>query len=360
MIRKLDWYLFRKFVFTFFFMVFLLIVIVVVIDFSEKLDDFVKNDVPTSDVIFWYYANFVPWLGNLLSPICVFLAAIFVTAKLTQDSEIIAMLSGGINFYRLLMPYLVGALLFSALSFYLNAFLVPKAMDSRMDFEYKYFEKRSEYEARNIHKKIAPGLYAYMYRYDQYDMEAKLFSIEKFDSTGFLTTKLTAPNARYNDSTGVWSLNRVLIRHFRPDGTYRLERVAKLDTAIMLRHEDIYQRKNFAQSLTLPQLNEFIALERERGSDYLQELELEKHTRTAVPFSSFIMTIIAFALSTKKRRGGIALQLGLGFIICFVYVFFLVVSKGALGGLMPPWLAIWLPNLTFFFFGLVLLRLAPK
>lgn len=271
------------------------------------------------------------------------------------------MLSGGISFYRLMVPYLIAGGLFVGVSFYLNLYVVPSSLNERLDFEYHYFEIRNDNQIRNIHKKIGSTDYAYMYRYDNWTQRAYLFSLQRFDSTGSrLEQELNAAFADYIDSLDIWRMHNVLIRQIKPDGKLAFVRHAQLDTTLLLSHEDVFQRKQFAASLTMPRLNRFIALERSRGSDILKDLILEKYTRFALPFAGLVLTVIAFALSTRKRRGGIALQLGLGFIICFVFVFFLQVSRVALNDLLPLWLAVWLPNIVFGVFGLVLLRLAPK
>jgi lipopolysaccharide export system permease protein len=357
---RLDRYLLRKFVATFVFMVALMVVVITVIDIAERFDDFWKNNVPLGTAVSRYYLNLIPWLANLLSPICVFLAAIFFTARLTQDSEFIAMLSGGISFWRLLVPYLVASLLFAGVSFWLNNYLVPESIGRRVEFEFEYFDRNNPGLVSHLHKKVSTDLYVYIQRYEGRTQQASLFSLERFDSTGRLASKLMAPTAKWIDSTGSWQLYQVVIRDFLPNGEERLRTVPRMDTTLRLTHEDVFQRKSFAEAMPLPELLEYIDVERERGSDTINDLKLELHMRIAAPFASFVLTLIAYALSTRKRRGGIALQLGLGFIIAFLYVFFLSVSRSALGESIAPGLAVWLPNLVFLAVGLGLLRLVPK
>jgi lipopolysaccharide export system permease protein len=359
MFNRLDRYLFLTFLKTFLFMVGLMVVVIVVIDVAERLDDFLKNNVPFSEAFSRYYLNTIPWFINLLSPICVFLSAIFFTARLTQNSEFIAMLSGGISFYRLLVPYLVAATLLTGISFWLNNYLVPTSMARKMDFEYQYFE-HGEGSVRLIHKKLGPNRFAHIQRYDSREQRAYNVLLEQYDTTGGLQSTFWASMVVVDDSAHTWHCERVKLMDYRPDGSVRIRNLPRMDTAVGLRHEDLFQRKFFAESMPLAELEEFIELERERGSDMLTPLILERHSRAALPFASFVMTIIAYALSTKKRRGGIALQLGLGFIICFVYVFCISVSRSALGDVLEPWLAVWLPNFIFMAFGLVLLRVVPK
>jgi lipopolysaccharide export system permease protein len=360
MFTRLDRYLLRKFVVTFVFMVGLMVVVITVIDVAERFDDFWKNDVALDTAIARYYLNLIPWLANLLSPICVFLAAIFFTARLTQDTEFIAMLSGGISFYRLLRPYLIASLLFAGLSFWLNNYQVPASIGRRVAFEFEYFDKTNPGLVLHMHKKVSADVYVYIQRYEGRTFQANVFSIERFDSAGRLVSKLTAPSAMWVDSTSSWHLNNPIVRDFLPNGEEQLRTYTSLDTTLRLSHEDVFQIKSFAEAMPLPQLLEYIELERERGSDTINDLKLELYMRMAAPFASFVLTIIAFALSTRKRRGGIALQLGLGFMIAFLYVFFLSVSRSALGESIAPGLAVWLPNIVFMVIGLVLLRLVPK
>jgi len=356
--KLLDRYIIRKFLGTIFFMVLILIIVTVVIDYAEKIDDFREKKAPWQSIIFQYYANFIPFIVNLLSPICVFLAVILFTSKMTQDSEIVAILSSGISLYRLLMPYLFSAVCMTGINFYLTNFIVPKAQVKRMDFEYAFVKNYRPFDERNIHKKIASNQFVYMSAFNQYENVAYEFSLEYIEK-GKLKSRLKCDKAVYREASQEWNLQNVWIRNFKDSGEELLF-LGEKDTSILLKPEDVFKKENFVSSLTLPELNEYIDLERMRGSDFLKDLETNRHERYAFPFASIILTMIGLALSTKKRRGGIALQLGIGIVISFAYIILLQTGRLMAGEQIPGWLAVWLPNFVFFILGILLLRWAPK
>jgi lipopolysaccharide export system permease protein len=358
MIRKFDWLIFKRFVGTFIFMVLILAVIVLVIDFAEKLDDFIDRKAPTGAVIWDYYARLLPFYINLLSPICIFLAVIFFTARMTQLNENTAIFSAGVSFYRFMAPFMVTAAILGGSSFYLNAYLVPRATRVRMEFEYKYLKSQVTYSGRNLHYKVGPGTHLYLLVYSQTEREATQPSLEYYDGVR-LTGKWTADKMVYDPVRVRWTLYNVRMRRLDSTGEHVSFR-AKLDTVLRIKPEDMLRRDNYAESMPLDELYDAIELERMRGSDYLNELILEKNERIAYPFASLILTLMGVALSTRKRRGGIALQLGLGLILSFIYVLVLVTAKAAFGDLLPLWLSVWVPNIVFAVLAVILVRVAPK
>lgn len=357
-LKKIDFYILKNFVTTFIFMVMMLCIIIIVFDFSEKLEDFITKKVPYGLLIFSYYPMLLLFLANLLSPICIFLSVILFTSRMAQNSEIVAILSSGVSFYRFLLPYIITAILLGGGSYYLNSFLVPDAVEKRTDFEYTYLKNKSFYTARNIHRKIDSVNYACLYAYNQYDKIGENLLIEQFHDQK-LITRLEATSATYNDTTKSWRLGNVKIRKFYPN--HQLIRTAlTMDTAFNLKPDDIYQRDNYTESLDQTELDEYIKSERIRGSDILADLEMEKQERFAYPFATLILTVIGVSLSSRKTRGGIALQIGLGLILGFIYVFMLVSAKVAFSGIFPLWFGIWFPNIVFSILAIILIRWAPK
>jgi lipopolysaccharide export system permease protein len=329
------------------------------IDFSEKLGDFM--DAVSADawgIFRHYYLNFLTFLGHLLSPICVFLAVILFTSRLTQNSEIVAILSSGVSFYRLMRPYLLTAGFLTLVSFYLGGWRVP---DATLRFETYYYDEirsRDYHDEQNIHRKVGPSHFVYMYNFNQYENEGRQFSLEEFRA-GEMIKKTQAPKVRYIDSLGQWRIYNPVERHILPNGE-RLVQRPTYDTTLYLKPSDIYKPNNYSRSLQLPELQLRIQEELERGGSYVRPLRYELHERFAFPFAMLILTVIGFALSTRKRRGGIALQLGLGLILAFSYIIVLTLSKTVLGDSLPVWLAIWTPNLIYSGIAYWLIRWAPK
>ena len=356
--KKIDQYITRQFLTTYFFIQGMIIALVCLVDFVEKIDDFLDRQIAWSDVLFVYYANFIPYYGNLFMPICVFLAVIFFTSRMANRAEIIPLLSAGVSFYRLFVPYLAVAVLLTGLSFYLKSYSVPISAKRRILFEYTLQDKKQMSSNRNIHKKVAPDTYVYFNYYNEDRKEGHNFTLERIEE-GDIRTKLHATRIKWVDSTESWRLSRVTQREIM-GGKEAVKSYAQLDTAFLLGPEDLYVIEHKEQTLRLGELYEYIRLEEMRGSDILRELYLERHRRLAYPLAILILTIIGFAMSSRKSRGGTAFQIGIGLFLCFVYIMLLTAGEAISGGAYPPWMAVWLPNLLFLVLGVYLLRTAPK
>ncbi len=364
MVKILDWYIVKRFIGTFFFILGIFCIIIITIDVSEKLDDFIFYKPPFSALLFDYYLNFIFFFGNLISPLCVFLAVIFFTSRLAQNTEIIPVLSSGISYYRLLIPYLVSAILITGMIFYLKAYLVPKADTGIKEFDSKYMGGEKPYKDVNIHRKVSVDktdgaeTFVYFFSFNQIIKEGYIFSMEKLRQ-GDLVSKVNCEKVNWNDEKELWELHSCLCREF--DGNKeRIHFRPRIDTTFFLKPTDINVKDIHPESMTIGELESYIEAEKIRGSDILGELVLEKYRRYAYPFSAIVLTLIGFAVSTHKSRGGTALQLGLGLVISFVFVVLIVVGESLMGNKLPTWLAVWYPNLLFFAIGIVLIRYSKK
>lgn len=354
----LDRYIIKQYLTSFFFILGIIIAICILVDVVEKMDDFLEKDPPLYDIIFVYYANFVPYYGNLLAPICLFLAVILFTSQMAQRTELVPVLSSGVSFYRILVPYIITSLFLGGIAFYLRAYEVPYATVKRLDFEYQYFHKRRVSDNKNVHKKVAPDTYVYVSYYHEKRKEGQRFALERIKD-GDIITKIHAERIIWIDSTESWQLRQVRIRNM--DGMKEeLKYLPRLDTTFLLTPDDIFIVEQKAETMDLPTLIEYIKLEEMRGSDILKDLYIERHLRLADPIAVIILTLIGFAMASRKRRGGIALQIGLGILICFIYIAMRFVGYAVAGDNFPPWLAAWLPNILFFPISIFLLRIAPK
>lgn len=356
--KKIDFYIVRQYLTTFAFILGMVLAICLLVDFVEKLDEFIEKKPPMSEVIFEYYLNFIPFWGNLLTPICIFLAVIFFTSRMASRTEIIPMLSAGISFYRIMAPYLVASIFLAGVSFYLKAYTVPQSTSVRIEFEYKYLKKRKISSNKNIHKKVAQDTYIYISYYNERKAEGLTFALERFKD-GDIITKIQARRIYWVDSTQSWILREARVRDI--NGTKEsLRFYSEIDTTFLLTPDDIYIKEQKAESMPLKELTHYIQLEEMRGSDILEELYIEKNRRFSDPVAIIILTLIGFAMSSKKSRGGIALQIGLGLLICFIYVALLFAGQAFVGNTFPPWLAVWMPNFVFLPISVFLLRIAPK
>jgi len=359
MFKKLDIYIIKKFLGTYFYAIGLIIAIVIVFDISEKIDDFIEKEAPVNAIIFDYYMNFIPYFANLFTALFTFIAVIYFTSKLANDSEIIAMLSSGVSFMRLLVPYMVSAAVIAIFSLVLIHFIIPPANQVRLDFEETYMRSEFRNRDRNIHMQILPGTFVYMESYNnRYDIGQK-FSLEKFEN-GKLKYKLFADYIKWDTTINKWKINQYYIREF--DSIHEtLHKGGILDTALAMFPADFSRRSNIVETMNYFQLNEFIRKEKMRGADNIETFLIEKHKRFSFPFATFILTIIGISLASKKVRGGIGLHIGLGILMAFTYVMFMQVSTVfATNGSMSTALAVWIPNIIFSIIALVLYKYAPK
>ena len=358
--RKLDLYIVGKFITTFFVALLLIIGIVIIFDISEKIDDFVSKEAPLNAIIFDYYVNFVPYLMNMFSPLFVFITVIFFTSKMAADSEIVAILSCGISFHRMMVPYVFSATLIAILSLCLNLFIIPESNKTRLEFENQYIKARFKSVGRNVHYQTAPGEYVFAESFSSWNNTAYRFTLEKIENDQ-LVSKISAESAVYDTTKQCWRLKKYFIREYNEDLTDRIRSGRQLDTVIDLSPKDFYLTENTVETLTSSDLTQLIDLQKMRGDANVKFALIEKNTRFALPFSAFILTIMGVALSSKKRRGGIGWNIGIGIALAFTYILFLRFSQMFVHtGALPPFIALWLPNLVFTIIAAVLYRIAPK
>ncbi len=358
--RKLDIYIVKKFISTFFVALLLIIGIVIIFDISEKIDDFVSKEAPLKAIVFDYYVNFVPYFMNMFSPLFVFITVIFFTSKMAADTEIVAILSCGISFHRMMVPYIFSATLIAIFSLCLNLFIIPDANKDRIKFEEQYLKSKSKSVGRNVHYQISPGEYVYAESFSSWNNTAYRFTLEKIEDDR-LVSKISAETAVYDTAKCSWRLKKYFIREYNDDLTDRIRSGRQLDTVIALSVEDFYLTENTVETLTYQELNRLIDTQKMRGDANVKFALIEKNTRFALPFSAFILTIMGVALSSKKRRGGIGWNIGLGIALAFTYILFLRFSQMFVHtGTLPPAIALWLPNLVFAIIATFLYRIAPK
>ena len=358
--KRLDAYIVSKFISTFFVALLLIIGIVIIFDISEKIDDFVEKEAPLGAIIFDYYINFIPYFMNMFSPLFVFITVIFFTSKMAADSEIVAILSCGISFHRMMVPYMFSATLIAILSLCLNLFIIPEANKTRLDFENQYIKERTKSVGRNVHYQIAPGEFVFAESFSSWNNTAYRFTLEEIRDHR-LVSKLSAETAVYDTTKGVWKLKKYFIREYNEDLTDNIRSGKQIDTVLALSPKDFYLNEKTVETLTYSELNELIDTQRMRGDGNVMFALIEKNTRFALPFSAFILTIMGVALSSKKRRGGIGWNIGIGIALAFTYILFLRFSQMFVyTDTLPPSIALWLPNVVFAVIAGFLYRIAPK
>ena len=355
MFKILDRYIIRKFLGTYIFAIILLLAIVVMFDINEKLDSFIKA--PLKATIVDYFLNFLPYFANQFSPLFTFIAVIFFTSKLAGNSEIIAMLSTGMSFKRLMRPYLFGAAVIAAATFVLSAYVIPPANIKRINYTNTYVKnKRVDYGA-NIMLMVSPGQIAYMSRYDNITKSGYRFSLESFDKDKRLVSRLTAQTIKW-DTLYSWRVQDFVKRDFRDDREY-ITKGRQLDTVIPFEPRDFLIAANDHEKMTSPELDEYIRRQKGRGVANIQSFEVESQRRYAMTAAAFILTIIGMTLSVKKVKGGMGLNIGVGLVLSFSYILFMTVTQTfALSGLTSAFVAMWIPNFVYTIIALVLWRRA--
>ncbi len=356
--KIIDRYIIRKFLSTFLFVLLMLLLITIVINLSEKLGKFLENDLGFGEIA-TYYIHFSLFYGSLFMPMVVFISVIFFTSKMTDNNEVIAILSSGIRFDRFLLPYLISASILALVALCLNHFVLPLSNRFRNRFEYAYLNSQSLknklIETHDIARKISENEYVFFGRYNRKRNIGYDFIYERLDGDK-IEVKISSSSIAYRktDTRKPYRLRNYRLRIVKPDSDLlRSGRV--MDTIFHFLPSDILIKSYEAETLTYPQLKRFIARERARSSDRLYMHQLEMNRRTAMPMSSYVLTLIAVALCARKRRGGIGVNIAVGLSLAFVYIYLMQVSDAfVVGGAVSPFVSSWIPN---FSFGLIAIYL---
>lgn len=357
--KLLDKYILKKFLTSFFFAVVLLVSVICVIDFTEKNDDFLKHNLGGWQILSEYYVNLFPYFANLLSPITVFIAVVFVTAQLAARTEVVAILASGISFKRFLLPYIMGSAILGVLTMAMTGWLIPIANKTRVQFEKAYIKNPYRFSGRNVHIKIGPRDYAFMESYDNVNNVGYKFALETIDGQ-LLKRRLTAEAITWDSTKQAWRLTPQLIRTFSGEKE-SLKTLPARDTVLNLYPKDFASTYRLAETLTLPELNRYINQKIARGSDDTQVYLSEKYERYAYPYAMFILTVIGVIMSARKSRAGVGGQIALGFVLAFVFIIFVILSRNlAAVGTLSPLLAAWVPSIVFTLVGGVLYRVIPQ
>ena len=361
-IKRMDWYIIKKFIGTYIYSIALIISISIVFDINENLAKFTTNHAPLRAIVFDYYANFVPYFANLFSPLFVFIAVIFFTSKLAGNSEIIAMLACGMSFKRLLRPYLISAALIAVLNFYLGAYIIPKGTVVRHDFESLYKNSKRNTTASNIQLMVDRGTVAYISQYDDTRKTGYGFSLYKFEKKK-LVSLMTASIIQYDtisDSHYHWKARSYKIRELK-GMREKITSGSEIDTLIQMEPMDLIFSKGQQETFTSPELLRYISKQQSRGSSNVVQYEVEYHKRIATSFASFILTIIGVSLSSRKRKGGMGMYLGIGLALSFSYILLQTISSTfAINADTPPMLAAWVPNILYAIIAYFCYRHAPN
>jgi lipopolysaccharide export system permease protein len=353
----------------------ILLAIIVVIDITEKVDKFNDHHLKFAEIM-GYYMDFVPWICGMLTPIICFIAIVYVTSRMAAHTEIVAILSSGVSFVRLLFPYFIASSIIAIISFVFNGWIIPPSNKNRLDFEMKYFQQKFYFEKRNVHMQTAPNVFLYIQTYNNQSNNGYQFSLEKFEHN-VLIEKLTADNIQWDSAKHKWTLsywkrkkidnifkvvrNDSIVLEPSVENEKLAESGIKMDTTLVISPKDFESDAHKYDGMTIPELTEHINKLRFRGSSGVEAFEVERHIRYAAPCTTFVLVFMGVIVSARKSRGGTGFQIALGFMLAFVFIIFFTLTRTfAETGSMPPLIAAWMPNSIFTLISLAMYKYVPR
>ena len=361
-LSRLDRYIIGKFLGTYFFSIVLIISIAVVFDFNENIDKFLQHDAPMKEILFDYYLNFIPFYSNLFSQLFVFIAVIFFTTKLAENSEIIAMLSTGTSFARIVRPYMISAAIIALLNYGLGSYIIPRGNVKRVKFENKYKNRGRQDFSTNVQLEVDSGVIAYFGRYEENMKMGFDFTLDKFEDKK-LVKHLQAMTIQY-DTLSYEPYHWIITSYQKRDLQGMREVIqngSKLDTIIRIQPQDLMASRDMEMTLTTPELDTYIERQKARGFANIQQFEVEYWKRGATSFATFILTIIGVSISARKRKNGMGIALGIGLALILTYIMFQTVTSSlAIKANFPAAIAVWIPNFVFAIVALYYYKKAPK
>jgi lipopolysaccharide export system permease protein len=359
---RIDRYIIGKFLGTYFFSIILIISIAVVFDINENIDKFLSRNASMRAIFIDYYLNFVPYYSNLFSQLFVFISVIFFTTKLAENSEIIAMMSTGMSFNRLLRPYMISAAIIAVLTFTLGSYIIPQGNVKRVKFENTYKKKNISTYTTNVQLEVEPGVIAYINRYEDRQKIGYEFTLDKFENKK-LIRHLQAYTIQYDtlsEEPYHWIITQYQERNLQGMREV-LTHGERLDTIIHMQPQDLIITRGQQETLTTPELSKYIDRQKQRGSANVKEFEVEYWKRGASSFATFILTMIGVSISARKRKNGMGIALGIGLALILAYIMFQTISSTfAVNANMHPSLAAWLPNIVFAFIAYYFYKKAPR
>ena len=354
--KRLDWYIIKKFLGTFFFSIVLILSIAIVFDLTEKMDDFFEHQVPLREIILDYYLPFIPYYMNMFSSLFIFISVIYFTSKMAGNSEIIAIHAAGMSYHRFMVPYAISASLLFVLSLFLGGWVIPKSSERMIRFTDMYVEHFTTENARHIQMEVEPGTVLYIESFRRYGNMGYRCSIEQFD--GKTLVMRTTADRIYYDSLEYWHLEGYTQRTFT-GMRESLERGERKDIQLPIIPDELFITAQQAQQMTTPELRHYMERQRRRGSGNVKAFEVEYHKRWASPLGAFIMTLLGVTMSSRKVRGGMGKNLGIGIVLTALYILFSTVSTTfSVNNVMSPFMAAWLPNFVFLAISIPLYRRA--
>ncbi len=360
-LKRLDRYILGKYLKTFLLALALIIIIVITFDVSEKLDDFLEHHATLWQVVSVYYVNFIPSFVLLYSPLFIFISVIFFTSKMAGNSEIIAILSSGVRYGRMLRPYVYGSLIVAVAVFVLGNFVIPNSNRRLIAFEEQYVKSKATNYYSNLHFQSEPGVQVYAESYDVKIMQAFKFCREEIDADGHLLRREEANNITYDTTTGLWRCTAYSLRTIDSNRHETLTFENRIDVDLGISPEDLNLLSTRVETMSTPDLIRYIHREEMRGTGTVKTSKIELWQRLINPLAIIVMTLIGVAIAARKSRGGIGVHLAIGIAIAFSFIVFMkITTVFATNGDLSPFMAVLLPQIVFGIAAAWLIYKAPK
>jgi lipopolysaccharide export system permease protein len=350
-----DKYLLKQFIMTTIFGLITFMAIFVIIDLMENLDDFLDNNV-ANPIIIQYYIAFLPEIIKLRTPVAVLLASLFTTGKLASNNELTAMKAGGMSIYRYMFPLVTVAFVVSLLSVYFNGWIVPYANQHKFAIERRYLNKNLETSARtNIYLQDGKRRIVYIAYVDRASGNGTRASIQEFSDTSLISISQRWDGLQFSwDSTQQkWTMRIGQHRVISHNG----EQLTAFDSYtfndLSFSPKDIIKKVEKPEEMNYTELREFITRQQSSGNDVARWM-VDYHGKVSFPFASVIVVLFGIPFSFGKRKGGIAIQVGISAAVVFIYMVFMKISNVfGYNGDLNPLLTAWLANIIFFTAGVV-------
>ncbi len=360
---RFDLHVIRRLLVGFVTLVATLIVFFIVLHYVEYVDDFFDRGATMRQVFLVYYPSLVPEIVKLTSPLALFIACVYVTGKLAQSLQLMALQTSGVSLYRLLVPYLLVATVVTGFIFWFNGWIVPTTNQTVLEFEQLYLKDAPQVvDVSDIHRQNRPGSTLTVGYYDRRSQVAHRVSLHRFDDEHRLLKRIDAPSMSWIDSTAVWRIDQPVIREFLlPQGRERRTHVSEIDTTLRILPRDLARTAKDVESMSIPAAAEYIEDLERSGASNIGRPKVGYYGKFAYPAANLILIVIGMPLSAVRRKGGQAVQLGMGLLVAFAYLTTMkLVEPFGYAGEVPPLIATWTPHVTFLALGLTLLVRARK
>lgn len=339
-----------------------LIVFFIVLHYVEYVDDFMDRGATMKQVFTVYYPNYIPEIIRLMSPLALFLSTVYLTARLAQRMELSSLQTSGVSLYRFMLPYLIVGVVVTGFMIWFNGWVVPETNRVVIRFEQDYMrDSDARPDVGNINRQEGPNSLLSVQYYDRDSRMATSVSLFQLSDDRNLVRRVDANLMTWIDSTDWWHLSDVTTRSFGEDGLESLRKIESLDTTLSIRPRDLARSERDVEMMTVPEAREHIDTLRRTGATRLGRPLVAYHSKFAYPIANLILILVGVPLAAVRRRGGQAVQMGIGLFVAFVYLLIMkLIEPFGYSGIVSPEVAAWSPHVVFLTGGLIFLLSVRK